>query len=252
MTSHYKNKMEYAMILKISLTAFVLGGVLFAQLTIAETKMHSLDKKNISYGKVLEKEEAMGYNYLKVDENGTTRWIAIAKAPVKVGDMIGYDTKTVMKDFKSKSLGKIFKEIIFANEVYLPTRSKAAGSMKAALSDKIASVAEMGNIQDFEPKPFYTVEEVHRFRKQLNGKIVTVKAKVYKVSKQIMKRDWVHLGDGTGNEQKLTDDLVFTASHANVKAGDEVVAKAKIVVDKDFGYGYFYKVMGEKATFKER
>ena len=105
-------------------------------------------------------------------------------------------------------------------------------------------------MKDFKEKPFYTVEEVHQYRKLLNGKEVSVKAKVYKVSRQIMKRDWVHLGDGTGNERKLTDDLVFTAPKAEVKAGDEVTAKAGITVDKDFGYGYFYKVMGENATFK--
>ena len=209
-------------------------------------------KSEISYGKVLEKKEVMGYDYLKVDQNGTQRWVAIAKAPVNVGDTIGYDTRTIMKNFKSKSLDRVFEEIVFANEVYLPTKTTVPSSMKAALSDKIEAVEEeVVDVSDFKEKPFYTVEEVHKYRKLLNGKIVSVKAKVYKVSKQIMKRDWVHLGDGTGNEQKLTDDLVFTAPNADVKAGDEVVAKATIVVDKDFGYGYFYKVMGEKATFKK-
>ncbi len=239
------------MIRKITLTALLWSaGALYTQ-TIAKEEVSQKQNK-IAYGKILEKKEVMGYDYLKVDQNGTERWVAIAKAPVKVGDTIGYDTKTVMKHFKSKSLGKTFDEIIFANEVYLAQKSPIPTSMKAMLADKINAVEEDTPVTDFKEKPFYTVEEVHRYRKQLNGKEVAVKAKVYKVSRQIMKRDWVHLGDGTGNEQKLTDDLVFTAPHANVKAGDEVVAKAKIVVDKDFGYGYFYKVMGEKATFKEQ
>ena len=67
-----------------------------------------------------------------------------------------------------------------------------------------------------------------------------------------MKRDWVHLGDGTGNEQQLTDDLVFTTDHTDIKAGDTVRATAKIVIDKDFGYGYFYRVMGVDAVFQKR
>ncbi len=233
------------------LVAVVLFGstMLFANMQEPPNRAIEKSQTKIFYGKVLEKREAMGYDYLKVDQNGTERWVAIAKAPVKVGDTIGYDTKTVMRDFKSKGLDRVFKEIVFANEVYLPTRSQAPGSMKSMLAEDIASVSEEESVKDFKEKSVYTIEEVHRYRKQLNGKNVTVKAKVYKVSRQIMKRDWVHLGDGTGNEQKLTDDLVFTAEHANVKAGDNVRATAKIIVDKDFGYGYFYRVMGEKATF---
>jgi predicted heme/steroid binding protein len=241
------------MIRTITITAaLVFSGTLYAQTDTKNTTAPKEIQNKIAYGKVLEKQEVLGYDYLRVDQNGTERWVAIAKAPVKVGDTVGYDTKTIMKNFKSKTLGKVFDEIIFANEVYLPTKESVPSSMKAMLADKIEAVETEVDVKDFKEKPFYTVEEVHRYRKLLNGKEISVKAKVYKVSRQIMKRDWVHLGDGTGNEQKLTDDLVFTAPQADVKAGDEVIAKAKIVVDKDFGYGYFYKVMGEKATFKKQ
>ena len=238
------------MIKKIT-SAIALSSMLCMTSGMAKEKQTET-KRHISYGRILEKKEVMGYDYLKVDQNGTQRWVAIAKAPVKVGDMVGYDTKTVMKQFKSKSLGKTFDEIVFANEVYIAQKAVTPPSMKAMLSKEIDAVEEEIEAKDFKQKPFYTIEEVHRYRKELNGKTVTVKATVYKVSHQIMKRDWVHLGDGTGNEQKLTDDLVFTAPRTKVKAGDNVVATAKIVVDKDFGYGYFYKVMGEKATFKTK
>ena len=159
--------------------------------------------EGISKGKILEVLDVMGYNYLKVDQNGTMRWIAIAKAPVQVGDIVGYDTKTVMKDFKSKQLDRVFKEIVFANEVYLPQKSKKLTTLKSRLEqavpkeeDKAADV----NIKPFIKKAFYTVEEVHLYRKELNGTTIKVKAKVYKVSKGILKRDWVHLGDGSGND----------------------------------------------------
>ena len=233
---------------RVLIAAIISGNICFAD---APKNIQSQTKsEGVHYGRILEKKEVMGYDYLKVDENGTQRWVAIAKAPVTVGEMIGYDTRTVMKAFKSKTLGKTFKEIVFANEVYLPNKPSTPMSMKAMLSKDIEAVAV--DTSDFREKPFYTVEEIHKYRKLLNGKKVSVKARVYKVSRQIMKRDWVHLGDGTGNEQKLTDDLVFTAPKTMLKAGDEVIATANIVVDKDFGYGYFYKVMGEKATFKKR
>lgn len=239
------------MIKQFGWMVLMVGGSLFAQTDTAATQPTQKAKKTkISYATVLEKKEAMGYNYLKVDENGTQRWIAIAKAPVKIGDRIGYDTRTIMKQFKSKSLGRVFDEIVFANEVYLPSKPAAPMSMKALLAKDIKSAEAKADLTDFKEKPFYTVEEVHRYRSALAGKEISVKATVYKVSRGIMKRDWVHLGDGTGDEQKLTDDLVFTTPHTDIKAGDKVIAKAKIVIDKDFGYGYFYKVMGENATFK--
>jgi len=207
-----------------------------------------LAEEAVSYGKVLEVKEVMGYNYLKVDENGTERWVAIAKAPVKVGDRIGYDSKTVMKNFKSKRLNRTFDEIIFANEVYLPSKPQ---SMKAALLDNTkVETPKVAVPDDFVEKPLYTVEELFKYRAALAGKTVSLKAKVRKVSHQIMKRDWIHLEDGTGLEQAHTNDIVFTAVNSSVKAGEEVIATGTIVIDKDFGYGYFYPVLGEKATFK--
>jgi len=222
--------------------------------------------KGIYYGKVLEIKGAMGYKYLKVDENGTQHWVAIANAPVAVGDKIGYDKKTIMHDFESKSLGKKFKEIIFASDVYLPQKVEKPKSMKDMLglgSTKThvkdphqgMGIGMSPSEEDEKPsKPFvkkgtYTIEEIHMWRKNLQDQIITIEATVFKVSHNIMKLDWVHLGDGTGVEKKLTDDLVFTAHSTNIKAGDKVIAKGKVIVDKDFGYGYFYKVLIQDATF---
>ena len=232
-----------------------------------ETKIPSAmatQKAPVFYGKVLEIKPAMGYKYLKVQEQGKETWVAIANAPVQVGDKIGFDKKTMMKDFKSKSLGQEFKEIYFASDVYLPQKPTAPKSMKDMLglsSQKKDPHAGMGIGMSPQPadekpaKPFvkkdaYTVEEVHMWRKSLNGQIITLTGSVFKVSKGIMKRDWVHVGDGTGNEKKLTDDLVFTAPNSTIKAGDKVLAKGTVAVDKDFGYGYFYPVIIEKSTFE--
>ena len=218
----------------------------------------------IYYGKILEIKPAMGYKYLKVDENKTELWVAIANAPVSVGDTIGYDKKTIMKEFHSKTLNQSFKEIIFASDVYLPQKPKKPQSMKAMLGLSQASKdphAGMGRglspIEEDEtpPKPFvkkknYTIEEIHMWRKSLQNQTISIKGSVFKVSKNIMKRDWVHLGDGSGDEKKLTDDLVFTAVDTHLNQGDNVIATGKVTIDKDFGYGYFYKVIIQDATFK--
>ena len=218
-------------------------------------------KSKIYYGKVLEIHDAMGYKYLKVDEEGTQLWVAIANAPVAIGEKVGYDKNTVMKDFESKTLKRKFKEVIFASEVYLTQKPKKPSSMKEMLGltkkDPHQGMGKgMSPQKDEKPaKPFvkkdvYSIEEIHMWRKSLEGQTLTIKAKVYKVSKHIMKLNWVHLGDGSGNEKKLTDDLVFTASSSEVKAGDSVIATGKVVVNKDFGFGYFYPVLIQEATFK--
>jgi len=212
----------------------------------ADTKLES-SKLHISFGKILQVEKVKGYTYLKVDENGIQKWVTIANLPVKKGDIIGYDNRLVMKNFKSKALGKTFDEIIFATKVYLEQKVPQVTNAKA-----VVAVPPKKEIVEKAPiKNFYTVEEIHRYRKSLAGKIVAIKAKVTKVSHQIMKRDWIHLRDGSGNEKLQTDDLVFTAKKTDVKVGEHVTAKARIVVDKDFGSGYFYPVLGEEAEFIE-
>ncbi|HHS91845.1 MAG TPA: hypothetical protein ENK82_00715 [Campylobacterales bacterium] len=228
-------------------------------------KEANLQKAQIFYGKILEIKPAMGYKYLKVDEEGKTLWVAIANAPVKVGEKIGYDKKTLMKDFHSKALNQNFDEIYFASDVYLAQQPKAFKSLKSMLAignEKKDPHAGMGRGMSPEPeakpaKPFvkknaYTIEEIHMWRKDLNNTTINLDATVFKVSRGIMKRDWVHLGDGTGDEKKLTDDLVFTTPSTNLKKGDKVHATGKVVVDRDFGYGYFYEVIIEDATFKRK
>jgi len=214
------------------------------------------DTKKIYYGKILEMKKVMGYNYLRVDEDGVQRWVAIAEQPVHVGEVIGYDKTTVMHDFKSKTLNKVFKEIVFANEIYLPQKSTQHSTMKSLL---FANNVKPKNIQplqssqinkNFVKKQFYTIEEVHTFAKELENKTISIKATVRKVSHQIMKRDWIHLEDNTGIEATNTNDFVVTAENTSVKEGDVVIATGKVTTNKDFGYGYFYPVIIENVTFK--
>jgi len=227
-------------------------------------KTESTTAHKIYYGKILEIKPAMGYKYLKIDENGTQVWVAIANAPVAVGDKIGYDKKTMMTDFQSKTLNQTFKEIFFASDIYLPQKVQKPKSMKAMLGlstakkDPHAGLGrgispvkeELTAAKAFVKKDAYTVEEIHMWRKELKDQSISIKGSVFKVSRNIMKLDWVHIGDGTGNEKKLTDDLVFTATNTTLKQGDKVIAKGKIIVDKDFGYGYFYKVIIQDASFQ--
>lgn len=230
-------------------------------ITLLSTFIYAQAPKGIYYATVLEIQDAKGYKYLKVDENGTQKWVAIASAPVAIGDKIGYDKRTIMRDFPSKTLNKTFKEIIFASNVYLPQKAQQPKSMKEMLGINtknphksmgtgISPTTEEKPAKPFVKKDMYTIEEVHMWRNDLKDQVITLEGTISKVSHNIMKLDWVHLGDGTGDRKRLTDDLVFTAASTKVKAGDKVLVKGKVVVNKDFGYGYFYKVLIQDAIFE--
>lgn len=94
-----------------------------------------------------------------------------------------------------------------------------------------------------------TVAAVHQEKVQLKGKSVTVNGKVIKVNNGIMKRNFVHIDDGTsaGAENKV---IVTSTQTANV--GDTVTATGTVVLDTDFGYGYTYPLLVENSTITKK
>lgn len=89
-----------------------------------------------------------------------------------------------------------------------------------------------------------TVAALHQERIKLSGQTVQVRGKIVKVNDNIMQRNWLHLQDGTGAEG--SNDLTIT-SDASAKLGDEVVVTGTVTVDKDFGAGYAFPLLLEKA-----
>jgi hypothetical protein len=92
-----------------------------------------------------------------------------------------------------------------------------------------------------------TIEGVYKEKAQLKGKQVQVRGKVVKVNNGIMKRNFLHIQDGSGGEG--TNDLTITSTQtANV--GDEITIEGTVVLDTDFGFGYKYPLLIEKSTIK--
>jgi hypothetical protein len=73
---------------------------------------------------------------------------------------------------------------------------------------------------------------------------------VVKFSAGIMGRDWVHLRDGSGAQDKGTNDITVTTGD-QAAVGDVVVAKGVVRTDKDFGAGYAYPVIVEDAKLSK-
>ena len=90
-----------------------------------------------------------------------------------------------------------------------------------------------------------TVEQVNKEMSQLKGQQVTVTGKVVKVNNGIMKRNFLHVQDGTGGQG--TDDLVVT-SKQTAKVGDNVTITGTVVLGTDFGMGYSYPLLVEQSS----
>lgn len=96
-----------------------------------------------------------------------------------------------------------------------------------------------------------TVAEAFINGEKLDKKKIVVNGKVVKVSTGIMKRNWVHVQDGTGSRKNRTNNLVCTSKNM-VKVGEVVTVSGTLARDRDFGSGYRYKAIIENATFTKQ
>lgn len=92
-----------------------------------------------------------------------------------------------------------------------------------------------------------TVSDAHARRLELAGKQITITGTVIKVNNGVMKRNFIHVQDGTGSGD--TDRLVFTSQQTAV-VGDTITVTGTVALDIDFGMGYFYSTLIEQATLE--
>jgi hypothetical protein len=201
-----------------------------------------VQKSEPHIGKVIDKIPAKGYTYLQVSENKNDYWIAVPTMEIEIGETVYFSRFMVMEDFSSENIDKSFDEILFVEDA---RKSPTPDEMK-----NIHSGATSTEKQDIKVEPLkdgVTVKQLYDDKSTLNGKIVKVKGQVTKFNKQIMKRNWIHIQDGTGDENEF--DLVIT-SNTDVQVGDIIIAEGKVAVDKDFGAGYFFPIMIEEAQIE--
>jgi hypothetical protein len=194
-------------------------------------------------GKVIDKIPAKGYTYLQVTENKEDFWIAVPTMEIEIGETVYFSKYMVMEDFKSDNIDKSFDEILFVEDA---RKSPTPDEMKNIHSGVTSSEKQEINIQPLTDGK--TIQQIFSDKTALKGEIVKVKGKVVKFNKQIMKRNWIHIQDGTGNENEF--DLVMT-SNQEAQVGDIIIAEGKVVVDKDFGAGYFFPVMIEDVKIEK-
>jgi hypothetical protein len=222
----------------------------------AETKT---DKPvDTSYvGTVAEAMIGGSYLYLKMDLQGEEVWLATNPTypggKVEVGEKLEFSGGVEMKGFKSKSLDRTFDKILFVTKIrkfdtkpiddfeHVPADQLHS---KYAKENQPAAVPAPGEIA--KPENGITIEELFNKKDSLKDKDILFRARVMKFSKNIMKKNWVTLQDGTGTRP---DDQIVATSSEIVNPGETVTVKGILRSDVDLGAGYFYKVLIEHATF---
>jgi hypothetical protein len=92
-----------------------------------------------------------------------------------------------------------------------------------------------------------TIGDLYKERASLDGKLVKLQGKVVKVNNQIMQRNFLHLQDGTGSAEDGSNDITVT-SQDTANIGDQVTVTGTLILDHDFGAGYRYPLLVEKAS----
>lgn len=222
-------------------------------------------------GTVVETMNSGGYTYMRLQTGQKEVWIAASEMSVTKGESMTAPLEMPMANFHSNTLNRDFPMIYFVTQVAragqplqgapaavaarapmpmsshaptgAPTDSTAGGSPNAAPQ---ATAPVQPNAP---PAGGLSIADTWAKRASLANTSVTVRGTVVKVNNSIMGSNWLHLQDGSGKAADGTNDLTVTTD-AVVKVGDVITVTGTLAVKKDFGSGYSYEAILEKATIK--
>lgn len=103
----------------------------------------------------------------------------------------------------------------------------------------------LASVNAFAADEVRTVAALNGSGATLDGQTVSAQGKVVKVLNGIMKRNFIHVQDGTGDAE--TNDLIVT-SKQSARVGDMVTITGVVAVNRDFGSGYKYPLLVENAV----
>ncbi len=207
-------------------------------------------------GVVVETMNAATYTYVRVKTSTGDIWAASLQFPVAVGDNVVVPLETPMQNFKSSSLNREFSLIYFSSKITREGEPAPSSAQLMAAHGAAASAApaetDTSVVEPIAPPDGgKTIAAVWAGRTALAGKPVTVRGKVVKYNGGILGTNWLHIQDGSGSAKDGTHDLTITTD-VSARLGEIVTCTGTVSIDRDFGSGYAYKVMLEKASIVRR
>ena len=222
----------------------LLSAIILLVSSSCNRKQTSTVNSELPYGmhqvSIVEVIQSSNYTYLEVEENDENFWIAVSLREAKPGEVIYYTDALEMRDFNSKELDRIFPVIYFVQD--------PSDSPEISKGPSPAGKQPTARITGIEIEPIEggtSLSELFDNKDQFKDKTIKVRGMVVKVNLNIMDKNWVHLQDGSVSEVNF--DLTITTADV-VEVGDVVTFEGTIALDKDFGSGYAYEIIMEKAT----
>lgn len=193
------------------------------------------------------------YTYLRAAEGGKDIWLAVTKMEASIGDTYYFQGGLKMTAFASKELKRTFDEVYFVDNLSKhPGATTAVAEVntqnKQAVSTGSSVQPEKKEVSVKHDKDDITIASLYENKAKYAGKSIKVKGQVTKFNSGIMKKNWIHLQDGTDFSGKF--DLVVTTDQ-EVKVGDKITVEGTITLDKDFGFGYYYEVLMEDVKISK-
>lgn len=197
---------------------------------------------------VMEVIQTTSYTYVRGAETNRVLWLAVPRTEVRKGEVYYYHGGIEMRDFRSKELERVFPSIWFLNGLVDPELVEGGAEMSGEPGRGEKDVISSDEINTDDLSDNVTIESLYSKREAYAGKKVVVRGKVVKFNSRIMGLNWIHIKDGSGNTGG--NDLTITTT-AEVKTGDVITVEGDIVLDKDFGAGYFYELIMENGRLFE-
>ncbi len=200
------------------------------------------------------------YSYIKAKESTGEKWMAVSKQDIQTGEVYYYEEGLPMQNFHSKEIDRTFDEIYFVSAISTTPFEKNSGAMSGmggmgSMHGSEMDHAHSGKMNTEQNSAItleksageLTVAQVFAKKEEFSGKEIELRGIVVKVNREVMGKNWIHIQDGTNDNGNF--DLTVTSSDL-AEVNDEIKVKGKLILNKDFGYGYFYDVIMEDASFE--
>jgi len=193
---------------------------------------------------VEDKIDASQYTYMQVSENENEYWIAVPQMQVEEGDILYFSKSMEMKNFQSKTLNRTFESVLFVDDI---SRNLPNNKPQMPTSHPKVNATQKVNVTVEPLKDGKTIEQIYIEKGSLAGKPVRVRGMVTKYNPGIMDMNWIHIQDGTGNENNY--DIVVTTKDP-AEMGKLIIVEGTVALNKDYGSGYSYDIVIENAKIK--
>ncbi len=193
------------------------------------------------------------YVYLRVREGKKDYWIATRKQEVEKGKRYFFKGGLLKLGFHSTEYNRTFDTLYLVSTIVPadhPMTMAGAPSEGAQTSRQPKKAATEGAAAAIAPptspiriKGSTAIVDIVNNPKQYADTEVQISGVVTKVNPNIMGRNWIHLNDGT----MKNFDLVVTSKDF-APPGHIATFKGIVKLDRDFGAGYYYKILVEDAS----